>query len=67
MLEAIWKKAIFDEARENLGENYSDKALGIIFSRAYEDGHSAGYNEVYEYFKDYADMIGEFMKEVSEN
>lgn len=36
---------------------FSDEAINIIYNKAWEDGHSYGFMEVYSYFSDYMEMF----------
>lgn len=45
------------------GDNEKDnQLLDLIFSKAYEDGHSSGYNEIYNYLLDYDNLIQRAIK-----
>lgn len=49
---SLCEKAMFP------GENVPTlKKLDMLFSKAWSDGHSAGYNEVWNYYRDYAELI----------
>ena len=43
----LWMKELRDDYPE-----LTDKQFGIIYDKAYEDGHSAGYDEVGLHFQD---------------
>ena len=43
----LWMKELCDDYPE-----LTDKQFGIIYDKAYEDGHSAGYDEVGLHFQD---------------
>lgn len=40
------------------GDNEKDnKLFDLAYGKAYEDGHSSGFNEIYNYLLDYDDLI----------
>lgn len=68
--EALRRKEqqVFEIFKNNhIGElmnyyGFDRPAAEIIFKKAWEDGHSCGYNEVESYIYDYADMVGQIMQ-----
>lgn len=53
MEEEFWK-----ELQEDLGwDNLPEKIASALRSRAWERGHSSGYNEVYAVACDYSDLV----------
>ena len=45
------------------GDNEKDnKLFDLIYCEAYEDGHSSGYNEIYNYLLDYDNLIQRAIK-----
>lgn len=46
-----WQKALRDEY-----SHISDNVFNLCYSKAYEDGHSSGYNEVANYMIDYVEF-----------
>lgn len=54
-------KAVASVIKESVNswymEEFTDEAISIIYSKAWEDGHSYGFSEVYSYFRDYMDMF----------
>lgn len=64
-LNAVDKK-VEDEIRRRIKEEYrfGDTVADIIFSAAYEDGHSNGYTEVYNYAQKYAEFAGRIIDAV---
>ena len=64
-LNAVDKK-VEDEIRRRIKEEYrfDDTVADIIFSAAYEDGHSNGYTEVYNYAQKYAEFAGRIIDAV---
>lgn len=53
-----------EEFAGTLIETASDSILDIIFSKAYEEGHSCGYTEVSIYLSEYAKMCLSFANSV---
>jgi hypothetical protein len=52
-------KKVYDEWRRRVRSQYvdvNDAVFEIIFAKAWEDGHSAGYGEVELYVDDYVDF-----------
>ena len=54
-----FKKDLIDELMSN---GFSMPNAEIIFTKAWADGHSCGYEEVKSYAYEYADMIEKIMK-----
>lgn len=45
------------------GDSEKDnKLFDLAYSKSYEDGHSSGYNEIYNYLLDYDDLIQQAIK-----
>lgn len=57
-LEA-WKNDLY---QENYTEYLNKDILDICYSKAYEDGHSSGYDEVALYMEEYCDMAESVIK-----
>ena len=53
----LWLKELRDDYPE-----LTDKQFGIIYDKAYEDGHSAGYDEVGLHFQDLYYFCMNFVK-----
>ena len=53
----LWMKELRDDYPE-----LTDKQFGIIYDKAYEDGHSAGYDEVGLHFQDLYYFCMKFVK-----
>jgi hypothetical protein len=43
--------------RDEYTSDYSDDLFNHVYAKAYEDGHSAGYSEVRNYFGNYVDFV----------
>jgi flagellar biosynthesis/type III secretory pathway protein FliH len=56
-LDARWHKALREEYSE-----LNDETYNIIYKQAYEDGHSAGYDEVANYMIDFSDMANKIIE-----
>jgi hypothetical protein len=53
---------VIQAMKDDLGYDNSEedkKVFDLIYSRAYEDGHSSGFNEVYNYLLDYDSFVKE--------
>lgn len=68
--DEYWAKRIEIEARahtmwyDDLRQEYSnlnDKTFGIVYSKAYQDAHSSGYDSVYSEFVDLADFANQII------
>ena len=47
----------------NCGDDEKDNQLfDLIYSKAYEDGHSSDFNEIYNYLLDYDDLLKQAIK-----
>ena len=45
------------------GDDEKDNQLfDLVYGKAYEDGHSSGYNEIYNYLLDYDDLLKQAIK-----
>ena len=65
-LEEMVKREIFEEAPycfEKFG--IKDEQLDIIYGKAYADGHSGGYYEVYHRFLEECEMISNILESIS--
>lgn len=51
-LEAQWRAWLADEYASDL----SSVAQSLIYTKAWEDGHSSGYNDVEHYYSEHADF-----------
>jgi|GEM_PF-3266265 len=56
---AVWLKSLHDEYSD-----LTDGQFNVIYCRAYDDGHSAGFDEIHNHFSDLYDLCKTFMKEV---
>lgn len=63
-LEAIWKKKIYDDAREELGKDVPSSALDVLYADAYNEGHSSGYMQISCCFDERVHMVGRFLEEM---
>ena len=45
---------------------YPDALLDLVYQRAYEEGHSAGYNEVEYHFDELMDFMENMFKEMGD-
>ena len=64
-IEMIERMAKLEAAEKELRDDYpelTDKQFGIIYDKAYEDGHSAGYDEVGLHFQDLYYFCMKFVK-----
>lgn len=57
-LEAKWQDVLFSSASPILPQ----AVKAIVYRKAYEDGHSGGYEETRNHFYDYVDMAEEIIK-----
>ena len=56
-------QAMKGEIGRSYGYNKKDnQLLDLIFSKAYEDGHPSGFNEIYNYLLDYDDLLKQAIK-----
>ena len=62
-LELMWELKVMEYRKDELGDNISDKALRVIFNKAYEDGHAYGYHQVESDYQEEVDMVIDFLRE----
>lgn len=55
-----FKNELVNEAIDDYG--FTQAQAEMIFSRAWDEGHSWGFNEVRTHFEDLADFVNDFMK-----
>lgn len=61
------KREFLNDGLSSLKEyGVTDRALEAVYRKAYEDGHYAGYQEVYNYFLEECDMLEEVFKRMNE-
>lgn len=51
----------YDAMHARHGEGLTPAQHGIVYSKAYEQGHASGLEEVGEYYRDLADMARELL------
>jgi hypothetical protein len=55
-LEALFRADLREYLEVTIGKKLTEKQWGAIFSKAWEDGHSAGYHEVLQEADEIADL-----------
>lgn len=57
------KQLINEDIYSYLEEEYgfNQKTIQLVFSKAYEDGHSSGYEEIISYAVDYAEFVSDIL------